>query len=428
MFTAAAGCGRLGHIMQTLSEQRRIDYPILAITLFSVLYNCILAYINHNITPLSVSHVVLCEGMMMLGSVAYLLKRGIYEEDLPIFLYLFFTLAVTIYITVLNRVAFIDQFRNVLIIVAFAGIGSWASERTVRLAFGIGCFFVLLFLVCEIVSTPFYVSLFHPGQYFENTRGIKQASFNNTGLFANALGFQGRFSFGLIDHRSSSIFLEQVSLANFCGVAVIYLLSLWPRLRLMEKAMFIATVMLILLTNDTRTMLIFSAISIFGYFLFPKIPKSFDLLLMPLIILIGFFVHFMKPEETGDNFTGRIGVTVKKMLEMDIPSTLGLSITRIGEFADSGYVYLIYGSTIFGLIVFWLFVCLYPAGRTPAQRRMAHSLSLFIFLNMMIGGTAIFSIKIAGLLWLLVGYMRVSDRPRAARAALTGMDESRVAG
>ncbi|UWU21260.1 MULTISPECIES: hypothetical protein [unclassified Rhizobium] len=414
--------------MKTLTDKQRIDYPILAITLFSVLYNCILAYINHNITPLAVSHVVLCEGMMMLSSVAFILKKGIYEEDLPIFLFLTFTLIITIYITVLNHVPFIDQFRNVLIIVSFAGIGSWASERTVKMAFRIGCFFVLLFLVCEIVSTPFYVSLFHPGEYFENTRGIKQASFNSTGLFANALGFQGRFSFGLIDHRSSSIFLEQVSLANFCGVIVIYLLSFWPKLGRIDKALFVSTVLLILLTNDTRTMLIFSCISIIGYFVFPKIPKAFDLILMPLIILIGFFVHFMKPDEMGDNFTGRIGVTVKKMLDLDFQAILGLDIARIGEFADSGYVYLIYGSTIFGLIMFWLFVCLFPAGATPAQRRCGHSLSLFIFLNMMIGGTAIFSIKIAGLLWLLIGYMRVSEKPRIARTQPANVDGSRVPG
>ncbi|KAA1185562.1 hypothetical protein FP026_00655 [Rhizobium tropici] len=414
--------------MRSLSDKQRIDYPILAITLFSVLYNCILAYINHNIMPLSVSHVVLCEGLMMISSVAFILKKGIYEEDLPIVLFLVFTLVITIYITVFNRLTFIDQFRNILIIFCFAGIGSWASERTVRLAFRIACAAVLLFLVCEVVSTPFYVSLFHPGEYFENTRGIKQASFNSTGLFANALGFQGRFSFGLIDHRSSSIFLEQVSLANFCGVIVIYLLSFWPKLALLEKALFISTVLLILLTNDTRTMLIFSCVSIAGYFLFPKIPKAFSLILMPVIILVGFFVHFMKPDEVGDNFTGRVGVTIKKMLELDIQSVLGLSISRIGEFADSGYVYLIYGSTIFGLIVFWLFVCLYPAGRTAAQRRCAHSLSLFIFLNMMIGGTAIFSIKIAGLLWLLVGYMRVSDRPRAVRTQSETLNESRVPG
>ncbi len=414
--------------MKSLSDKQRIDYPILAITLFSVLYNCILAYINHNIMPLSVSHVVLCEGLMMISSVAFIFKKGIYEEDLPIVLFLVFTLIITIYITVLNHMTFIDQFRNILIIFAFAGIGSWASERTVKLIFRIACFMVLLFLICEVVSTPFYVSLFHPGEYFENTRGIKQASFNSTGLFANALGFQGRFSFGLIDHRSSSIFLEQVSLANFCGVIVIYLLSFWPKLGKSEKMLFISTVLLILLTNDTRTMLIFSCVCVAGYFLFPKIPKAFNLILMPLIILIGFFVHVMKPDEVGDNFTGRIGVTITKMLELDVPSMLGLSISRIGEFADSGYVYLIYSSTIFGLIVFWLFVCLYPAGTTPAQRRGAHSLSLFIFLNMMIGGTAIFSIKIAGLLWLLVGYMRVSDNPRDVRVRSGNLNESRVPG
>ncbi|KAA0699168.1 hypothetical protein DTW90_06965 [Neorhizobium sp. P12A] len=414
--------------MHSSGEKQRIDYPILAITLLSVLYNCILAYINHNIMHLTVTPVVLCESTAMLLSVAYILKKGIYEEDLPLFLYLLFTLIMTIYVTVLNHITFIDQFRNVLIVFCFAGIGGWANERTMRLAFFIGCLCVFAGLVCEVVSTPFYVSLFGPGEYFENTRGIKQASFNNTGLFANALGFEGRFSFGLINHRSSSIFLEQVSLANFCGVIVIYLLSFWPKLGFIEKALCIATIVLILLTNDTRTMLIFSFISIFGYFLFPKIPKAFDLVLMPMLILVGFFVHYMKPNETGDNFTGRIGLTITKMLDLDVNAVLGLEVSRITEFADSGYVYLIYGSTIFGLIMFWLFICLFPAGESPAQRRCAHSLSLFIFLNMMIGGTAIFSMKIAGLLWLLVGYMRFSENPRSTQEHLEDVASSKVPG
>jgi len=96
--------------MQKFADKERIDYPVLAITLFSVLYNGILAYINHNIMPLSVSHVVLCEAVIMVASVAYILKKGIYEDDLPIFLYLLFTLIMTLYVTVLNRIAFIDQF------------------------------------------------------------------------------------------------------------------------------------------------------------------------------------------------------------------------------------------------------------------------------------------------------------------------------
>lgn len=103
---------------------------------------------------------------------------------------------------------------------------------------------------------------------------------------------------------------------------------------------------------------------------------------------------------------------MKKIMELDPLAILGLSVDRVAEFADSGYVYLIYAATIFGVIALWLFVCLFPAGRTAAQRRCAHSLSLFIFLNMMIGGTAVFSMKIAGLLWFVVGYMRFHDSPR----------------
>jgi hypothetical protein len=149
---------------------------------------------------------------------------------------------------------------------------------------------------------------------------------------------------------------------------------------------------------------------------------------MPMLILVGFFVHYMKPNETGDNFTGRIGLTITKMLDLDVNAVLGLEVSRITEFADSGYVYLIYGSTIFGLIMFWLFICLFPAGESPAQRRCAHSLSLFIFLNMMIGGTAIFSMKIAGLLWLLVGYMRFSENPRSTQEHLEDVASSKVPG
>ena len=390
----------------------RLDYPILTLGLLSVLYNGILAFINHNVVPLSLTHVAASEGLIMASAIIYILHKGIYEEDLPAFFFMLFTLIVTIYVSVLNRMAFIDHFRNVLIIFCFTGLGGWCNERTLKLIFRVACFMVLLFLIFEIVSVPFYVSIVHPSDYFANTRGLFPLSYNKTGLFQNALGFEGRFSFGLIDHRSSSIFLEQVSLANFCGVIAVYLISMWTRLSLLDRVLAIATAVLILTTNDTRTMLIFCFCCIGGYFVFPKIPKAFNLALMPLIVCAGFAVYTLEPNAVGDNFTGRINLTMKKLFDLDPLALLGLSVDRVGEFADSGYVYLIYGATIFGVIAFWLFVCLFPAGRSPAQLRCAHSLSLFIFLNMMIGGTAIFSMKIAGLLWLVIGHMRYRDTPR----------------
>ena len=401
--------------------KERIDYPILTLGLLSVLYNGLLAYINHNITPLSMTHVAGMEGIILVWSVAYLLKKGFYEDDLPTLLFILFTLFVSIYISVVNKMAFVDHFRNVLIIFCFAGLGSWSNERTLKLAFRIAALVVFIFLMFEVVDTKFYVSLVHPSDYFANTRGLKPYSFNTTGLFQNALGFPGRFSFGIIDHRSSSIFLEQVSLANFCGVIALYLVSMWDRLGLADRVLMIATALLILTTNDTRTMLIFSLSCIVGYFVFPLIPKAFNLVLMPLILAAGFLVFSVNPNATGDNFTGRINLTMHKLMEIDPLAPLGLAADRIAEFADSGYVYLLYGATFFGVIAFWLFICLYPAGTTPAQRRAAHSLCLFIFLNMMIGGTAIFSMKISGLLWLLIGHMRFVDRPRVTQGRVDGV-------
>jgi hypothetical protein len=404
-----------------VTAKDRIDYSILTLGLLSVLYNGLLAYIKHNIMPLSMTHVAGMEGIIMVWSVGYLLKKGIFEDDLPTLMFMLFTLFVSIYISVINKIAFIDHFRNVLIIFCFAGLGSWCNERTLKLAFRIAALVVFIFLMFEVVDVKFYVSLVHPSDYFANTRGLLPYSFNKTGLFQNALGFPGRFSFGIIDHRSSSIFLEQVSLANFCGVIALYLVSMWDRLGRVDRTLMIATALLILTTNDTRTMLIFSLSCIGGYFVFPLIPKFFNLALMPLILAAGFLVFSVNPNATGDNFTGRINLTMHKLMDIDPLAPLGLAADRIAEFADSGYVYLLYGATFFGVIAFWLFICLYPAGTTPAQRRAAHSLCLFIFLNMMIGGTAIFSMKISGLLWLLIGHMRFVDRPRVAQSRSKGV-------
>ncbi|MFT3999946.1 MAG: hypothetical protein QM684_06895 [Rhizobium sp.] len=403
--------------MQSSGEKQPINFVILTISLLAVCYNCILAFINHNITPLTPNAVVLCEVLLQIASFSYLLTKGIYEEDIAPLFYLLLTIVLTIFVMAINKQAYIDHLRNVMIIFAFSVMGRLANERTVKLTFKISCLIVLAVLICEIVSVKEYVALFHPAEYFQNTRGVPPATYSDLGLFRGALGFEGRFSFGLIDHRSSSIFLEQVSLANFCGVMVLYLISFSNRLKLFDRLLFLSTVILILLTNDTRTMLIFSLICVAGYFIYPWLPKALDLLTMPVIIVAGFVIHALKPTVTGDNFVGRINGTVKAFLGMDLRSTIGLQLDQVGIFFDSGYVYIIYGATIFGLILFWLYASLYPGGETVNQRRLGHALSLFLFLNLMIGSTAIFSMKTAGLVWLLVGFLKFHDGAQAKQPA-----------
>lgn len=114
-----------------------------------------------------------------------------------------------------------------------------------------------------------------------------------------------------------------------------------------------------------------------------------------------------------DDFVGRISGTIRNIIAMDLPATMGLELDKATTFVDSGYVYITYGATVFGLILFWLFVSFYPAGQTPNQKRLCHSLSLFMFLNLMIGSTAIFSMKTAGLGWLLVGFLKFNEGTKA---------------
>ncbi|WP_111563081.1 hypothetical protein [Rhizobium sp.] len=386
-----------------------IDYSILAVSVLGVTYNAILAFINHNIMPLTPTAVVLSEILILAYSFGYILKKGIFEEDIIPLGYLLATIVLTVYVMVINKAGYIDHLRNVLIIFAFTVLGRWSNERTLRLAFKICCLTVLAVLVCEIISTPAYVALVHPAEYFQNTRGVPPATYSDSGLFRGALGFEGRFSFGLIDHRSSSIFLEQVSLANFCGVMVIYLVSFANRITLFDRLIFVTTIVLILVTNDTRTMLIFAIVSAAGYVIYPFIPKIFNFLMMPGIVMVGFIIHAFKPNAHDDDFVGRISGTIRNIIAMDLPATMGLELDKATTFVDSGYVYITYGATVFGLILFWLFVSFYPAGQTPNQKRLCHSLSLFMFLNLMIGSTAIFSMKTAGLGWLLVGFLKFNE-------------------
>ncbi|MDM9619541.1 hypothetical protein [Rhizobium sp. S96] len=409
-------------------EKEPIDYSILAVGVLGVIYNAILAFINHNIIPLAPSHVVLSEILLLVFSFAYLLRKGIFEPDLVPLAYLLATIALTIYVMVINRAGYVDHLRNVLIIFAFVVMGRWVNERTLKLTFRLCCLCVLIVLVCEILSTPAYVGLFHPAEYFQNTRGVPPATYSDSGLFRGALGFEGRFSFGLIDHRSSSLFLEQVSLANFCGVMVIYLVAFANRLTWLDRLIFVSTVVLILVTNDTRTMLIFTIVSVAGYVIYPWLPKICDFLMMPGIVVVGFIIHAFRPDAHEDDFVGRISGTVRNIIDMDVPATFGLELEKATTFVDSGYVYITYGATIFGLILFWLFVSFYPAGQTPNQKRLCHALSLFMFLNLMIGSTAIFSMKTAGILWLLVGFLKFNEGSTAGIRVSTAQAERTLAG
>jgi hypothetical protein len=397
-----------------IENSEKIGVSIVFVALAATFYNAVLAAINAHVVGLGFNAVAASEMAVLAFALMIIIGKGFYEQDLVPLGYLIATLVLAIYVSVINKHIVLDYFRNVLIIFCFVVLGTWTNRKTIKYLFLLASGLVFTVLCVEILFTDFYADFFYPALYFYNTRGIELFEVVDSKLFRNALGFEGRFSFGIINHRSSSLFLEQVSLANFCGVMMIYLLTLWGRFSRFQKWFCLFTILLILVTNDTRTMLIFGSVSLVGYFVFPYLPRLMCLLYMPLFLFLGFLIYVIKPNAVGDNIPGRVVVTMEMFSDMDLLAQLGFAADLAPSLADSGYIYVIVIGTILSFLLLWLFVSCYPAYETMEQRRFSHVLCFFIFMNMMIGGTAIFSIKIAALLWLLAGHMKIAEHPRVS--------------
>lgn len=375
----------------------------------AVFYNAFLAVMNAHGLSLNQGYVSITEILIVLLAMGFAgIKIASLPNIRPLLLFsLFMIFAITL-VAIVNQYIYLKSLRDILLIVVFFVVGGLAGEKNLFLTFRYLCAVVLLFMLIENYLTGFYVALFEPSSYFANTRGIEEFSIDESGLFRNALGYQGRFSFGFLsDHRLSSIFLEQVSLANFSMVLAIFTSAFWGKLNRNDRFFYILTIVFIVLSNSTRTGTGVCLLVLFGYFIFPYLPRYSNLLYMPVIIIIAVLV-FYEPDFASmphtDDLAGRIGRTLY-LLESIWPYYFtGGPLDLISRTADSGYAYIILSQTIFGLIAFWLFSCLIVPQSDENNKRFAHGSSLYIFLNLMIGA-AIFSIKVSAPFWFIAGYL-----------------------
>lgn len=394
-----------------ISSADSIDYKVVWLTLLAVGYNALLSVLNAHVANIGFSAVAVSEIVILAACALVLLRSGLTVDSINTLWFCCSFLGLALVVSLLNEKIFVDAFRNVLIITIFVCFGRRINfvtlDRTVLLCSSV----VLGFLILEISSLTTYAGLFKPAQYFFATRGTEEFELDDSGLFRNALGFAGRFSFGIFDGpRTSSIFLEQVSAANYAGVLCIFLLALWPHLNKWTRLIHASTAILIIVSNNTRTTSILFLVSVFGYWIYPRLPRYLNVLFGPAIIIMGVAVYLANPNAAGDDLVGRIAHTGQIIAKMGFPEYAGMRISELGKLMDSGYPYVIYSSTVLGLILHWLYVCFIVPQQTPEQRRCAYGLAVYTFMNLLIGGTAIFSIKVSAVLWLLVGFMSAPQR------------------
>ncbi len=370
-------------------------------------YNAILAFINaHGLrTPRSAA-IIAESGILSVCLLACLLA-GSRKRDMAPILLLFFALVQMLLMSLVNETIFPDFFRNMAIIAAFTAVGYRTPPEQVRSIFRVISIIVLVVLLIELIYLPLYVSIFQPGSYLTTSRGLEEFSLNDTGLFANALGFQGRFSFGIFSGpRTSSIFLEQVSLPGFASVLLIFMLGNWQAISRIDRVLHVALVLLIVLSNNSRTSSALIVINAVGYFVYPYLPGRLTAAIMPFCLAAAFLIVGPVIVATGsDDTIGRLSITVAHLMNFSASELLFGSMREVAHSFDSGYGYLIASSAIWGLLAFWLYVTFVPADRTLIQRRVQWGLAVYVYLWLMIGGTAIFTMKTSALMWLVVGNM-----------------------
>lgn len=388
------------------------------VVLVAVFYNSLLAMINAHLFHVNLSLTVLSE-VMIVGVALFLSLEAGFRQNEKWFLWgliLFSTLA--IYLTFLNGRVVVDGLRNFLIMFVFFSIGTRLRlDQVTKIFFLITCI-VLFFLVLEILFLNFYVTIFQPALYYAATRGQEVSQFNEVGLFNNALGFASRFSFGLFDvPRTSSVFLEQVSLANFATVLTIFCVTFYNVLKKKHLIVFIFTILLILTTNNTRTASILFVIIGLGYFVFPLLPRYFNVLYPLLILAVAIPIYIYSPDQKGDDLVGRINISMGHFLNLSFSDYIGYAANNLYRLYDSGYAYIVGANTLIGAIYIWLLISFILRQEHPFTKRCAYAVGLYFFVNLLIGGTAVYSMKVASLLWLIIGaaYVVQNGAQRDAR-------------
>lgn len=405
-----------GRVAAPAARASRSAMPYLLLA-GAIYYNAGLAFLNARGLRLAEAHVAAAELAILFATAMFLMfrwgklgpNRAFAIGSFCVFLLLF------AWVTVANGVLFVRTPREFAIVCMFYLVGTQCPPERMLTAFRHITIVTVAVLLIEGFSIPLYVWLFQPADYFANTRGIEKFSLDDTGLFRNSLGFAGRFSFGLFGQRRlSSVFLEQVSLANFAMVLTIFAVTWWERMKRGDRILFTFAVLLMILSNSSRTGTALCLLMALGYRIFPLLPKSLYGAAMPVLLLMAALLFYRPDQEFSDTLSGRIGHTIGLLARMDLSDLVTGDVANIARTADSGYAYLVYATTVVGLAYFWVFLWVMLPAESAMDKRFAFSALLFICVNLMVGA-AIFSIKVSAPLWMICGCL--AAQAEAVRAA-----------
>jgi putative polymerase len=378
-----------------------------SIVLGCVGFNAVLAIVNAHVHPLTAAHVMLAEGVLV-AAAAVVIARSWSARMIPAV-----ALIVVLVLFCLLRGAITGEvqpkyLRDVLIIPLFAMLGmAFAGGDLMRVAVVVHAAVFAVF-VMEIIAPDLHSEIFRIQDYYINTRGLSLEDFYDTSseLFVSATRPNERFVSFIDAPRASSLFLEPVSLGNYCSIVTAFIVATWRQTSIATRLFLGAGTGLMLVGCDGRLAIVTCAAIVAVAPFATALPLRSTILYAPLFVMAGFALTFFAGLHAGaDDFAGRLANTVELFTRLDAPDLLGLTDTLIGPAVDSGVTYLILTQSLPLALLLWLFMAWNVPEAGAEQVRFTHALCLYLVLSMMVS-YAFLTIKTAGLAWFIQGALQ----------------------
>ncbi len=385
-------------------------------------FNAVLALVNAHLTPVPPIAVMGAE-VLIVGAAHLLIIMRFRDVMLPWYALLWFIGLLFIYRTLASGNLDPKAFRDVLILPTFVLLGLTMGWHTLlRLLIAVHVV-TLSFMLLEGTATEVFAGIFDIRDYYIRTRNFRPEDFWNSEskLFVSATRPSERILLPFLNlHRTSSIFLEPVSLGNYCVVITAFLCATFRRLSWGVLFFLVAGNLALIIGCDGRLAVISSAVILVASVIAPYVPRFGEVLYMPGILLLAIIAVAAGGWVPGnDDLPSRVAHTVDLLALYGPAEYLGLSVEFLDKAVDSGVAYLITTQSLLGLGLMWVFLVFGSQAQSRAQVRYTHGICIFIASNLLVSFSFL-SVKTAALLWVIHGVLQAETASRGAHVLRRG--------
>lgn len=403
--------------MPASARDRIPDWVPAVLVIWATVFNGVLAIVNAHV-KLTPNAVIGAEVLTTLMSFGLALQR--FRPEMRSWWVLTGVMIVFFSVESLARGDLqIKYVRDVLIIPTFILLGMTAPRRRLDLTVCIIHAIVIAVMLYEALDSDGFAKQFDIQGYYINTRGYSDDNFWNkeSELFVNAVRPGDRFFLPFLDlHRLSSLFLEPVSLGNYCIVITAFICARFRELAVWMRLFLIVGNVMVVIGCDGRLAAITCIVIIAVNLVAARTPRGTAVFYLPLTVLAAFLANDLLGFENGpDDLPGRIAHTVQLLRQYELQDYFALSDRFIWLANDSGIAYLLMTQTILGTGLIWIFIIFGAAEDDFQQTRYTHALSLYLSLSMMVSFSML-SLKTAGLLWFVQGCLQRREDPAPVTA------------